>query len=252
MPISPPRSSTGRAISQSHSRTALRLVLLTGLASTAGCATVDRMKTSSIPMDDYRNRHPIVLAETSQKLDLFPSPHARGLDGRSAAQVEQFGRLYQASGQGPISVFIPTGPHAALPRETVAAIRQALGQSGVRAGLQITRYPVSNPGLASPVRLTFTAMRAKVATPCGQWPSDLASGSTVQGWENKPYWNMGCAYQSMLAEQVADPRDLVGPRAEDPADSQMRTRPIGSLRKGTDPTTDWKTKNTSISSIGNQ
>jgi pilus assembly protein CpaD len=216
MPITPLRSSTGCSTSPSRNGTALRLLLLMGLISTAGCATVDRMKTSSIPMDDYRNRHPIVLAETAQKLDLFPSPHAHGLDGRSAAEVEQ------------------------------------LAHSGVRAGLQISRYPVSNPGLASPVRLSFTALRAKVATPCGQWPSDLASGSTVQGWENKPYWNMGCAYQNMLAEQVADPRDLVSPRAEDPADSQMRTRPIGSLRKGTDPTTDWKTKNSSISSIGTQ
>jgi pilus assembly protein CpaD len=63
---------------------------------------------------------------------------------------------------------------------------------------------------------------------------------------------MGCSYQSMLAEQVADPRDLVSPRAEDPADTQMRSRPIESLRKGADPTTDWKTKNTSISSVGSE
>jgi pilus assembly protein CpaD len=56
----------------------------------------------------------------------------------------------------------------------------------------------------------------------------------------------------MLAEQVADPRDLVGPRAEDPADTQMRARAISEMRKGNDPTTDWKTKNSSISSVGTQ
>ena len=62
MPIIPSRISTGRPPSL-LARTALRLLLLTSLAATTGCAaTVDRMKTSSIPMDDYRNRHPIVLA----------------------------------------------------------------------------------------------------------------------------------------------------------------------------------------------
>ncbi len=252
MPITPTSISTGRSAHKLLSRTAVRLLLLTGVAATAGCATVDRMKTSSIPMDDYHVRHPIVLAETAQKLDLFPSPQAHGLDGRSEAQVEQFGRLYQASGQGPINVLVPTGSHVALPRETIAGIRMALARSGARANLQVTRYPAANAHLGSPVRLTFTGLRAKVSTPCGQWPSDLASGSTIQGWENKPYWNLGCSYENMIAEQVADPRDLVSLRAEDPADSQMRTRPIESLRKGTDPTTDWKTKNTSISSIGTQ
>lgn len=250
MPIMSPQISTPS--SAAAPRTALRLLLLAGLFATTGCATVDRMKTSSIPMDDYRNRHPIVLAETPQKLDIFPSPHGHGLDGRSAAQVAQFGRLYLASGQGPINVFVPTGRNVALPHETVAAIRQALAQSGATPNLQVSRYPAVNPNLASPVRLSFLGVKAKVATPCGQWPSDLASGSNLSGWENKPYWNMGCAYQSAIAEQVADPRDLVGPRAEDPADAQMRTRAIESLRKGSDPTTDWKTKNSSISNIGSQ
>src|ERR1700742_2648195 len=166
MPIIPSRISTGRPPSL-LARTALRLLLLTSLAATGGCAaTVDRMKTSSIPMDDYRNRHPIVLAETAQKLDLFPSPHAHGLDGRSAAQVAEFGRLYQASGQGPINVFVPTGPHVALPRETIAGIRQALAEAGTHTNLLVTNYPATNANLGSPVRLSFTGLRAKVATPC--------------------------------------------------------------------------------------
>ncbi len=72
----------------------------------------------------------------------------------------------------------------------------------------------------------------------------------MQGWDNKPYWNYVCAYQNMIAEQVPEPRDLVGPRAEDPADTVMRARAIDQIRHGTDPTTDWKTKNTNISSVG--
>lgn len=250
MSISPPPKVAGRAAGKLLSHTALRLLLPLSVLALTGCANVDRMKTSSIPMDDYRKRHPIVLSEAAQKLDIFPAPEIHGLDGRSAAQVAEFGRLYRTTGQGPINIFVPTGGRARLPRDTVAAIRQALAQGGARPPLQITHYPVANTDLASPVRLSFTGLKARVADPCGQWPSDLASGSTVQGWENKPYWNFGCAYQSALAEEVADPRDLVAPRAEDPADTQMRARAIASLRQGKDPTTDWKTKNTAISSIG--
>jgi pilus assembly protein CpaD len=203
-------------------------------------------------MDDYRNRHPIVLAEQARHLDIFPAPEELGLDRRTAAQVVEFGTLYRNSGQGPINALVPAEAPGALPREAIAAVRRALAAGGAVAPLEVSSYPVVNRDLASPIRLSFVGLKAKVADPCGQWPSDLASGSTTQGWENKPYWNYGCSYQSMFAAQVADPRDLVGPRAEDPADTQMLSRGIADMRKGTDPTTDWKTKNSSISTVGTQ
>jgi pilus assembly protein CpaD len=217
-----------------------------------GCASADRMSTSSIPMDDYRNRHPIVLAEEARRLDIFPAPEGLGLDRRTAAQVAEFGTLYRNTGHGPINVLVPAEAPGALPREAIAAIRHALVAGGARAPIEVISYPVINHDLASPIRVSFVGLKARVADPCGQWPSDLASGSTIQGWENKPYWNYGCSYQSMFAAQVADPRDLVGPRAEDPADTQILSRGISDMRKGTDPTTDWKTKNSSISSVGTQ
>lgn len=247
MPTSPDMSAQIR-----RSRRVAPLLPLGICAILCGCATVDRMSTSSIPMDDYRNRHPIVLAEQARRLDIFPAPNGFGLDHRTTAQVVEFGTLYRNTGQGPIIVLVPMEGRGALPREAIAAIHRALGAGGAGAPMEVSGYPVINHDLASPIRLSFVGLKAKVADPCGQWPSDLASGSTTQGWENKPYWNFGCSYQSMLAEQVADPRDLVGPRADDPADTQMRSRPISEMRKGTDPTTDWKTKNTSISSVGSQ
>jgi pilus assembly protein CpaD len=235
-----------------RSRRAALLLPLGICAILCGCSTVDRMSASSIPTDDYRNRHPIVLAEQARRLDIFPAPDGFGLDHRAAAQVVEFGTLYRNTGQGPINVLVPAEGRGALPREAIAAIRRALAAGGAVAPIEVSGYPVINHDLASPIRLSFVGLKARVADPCGQWPSDLASGSTTQGWENKSYWNYGCSYQSMLAEQVADPRDLVGPRAEDPADTQMRSWGISQMRKGTDPSTDWKTKNTSISTVGAQ
>jgi len=200
-------------------------------------------------MDDYHNRHPIVLAETPRTLDLFPAPDARGLDQHSAAEVRDFARAYRLAGHGPITVLVPSR-NQALARNEIEGIRRTLAAAAVTAPLEVTTYPVVNPALASPIRLSFVGMKAKVANKCGEWPNDLASGSSLEGWENKPYWNFGCATQSALAAQIADPRDLVSPSGEEPADTIVRSRAIAAMRKGTDPSTDWRVKATSISSVG--
>ena len=92
--------------------------------------------------------------------------------------------------------------------------------------------------------MSFVKLQARLASHCGDWPDDLGSGSTLQEWENRSYYNLGCANQQTLAAQIDDPRDLVRPRAEDPGDVQMRTRAIGDLRgrpvlNGQDPSTNF-------------
>ncbi len=225
-------------------------IVILGLSlGLCACNTVDRMQTSSIPMDDYRVRHPITLSETSRVLDIFPAGGPGVLDQHSIGELVTFGHLYRQVGEGPILILYPTG--SGVPGHVPAeAIRQVLAASGVHAPVRVGSYPVTQPALASPIRLSFTGLKAKVATPCGEWPSDLASGSTIQGWDNKPYWNYGCAYQSALAAQVADPRDLVEPRGETPPDTLIKARGIETIRKGTDPSTAWTTKNTAISNVG--
>ncbi|MGO9023529.1 MAG: CpaD family pilus assembly protein [Beijerinckiaceae bacterium] len=246
-----PRSVPNRILDRTPPSARLQAALLACVASLlAGCGTTDRTVTSSIPMDDYRNRHPIVLAETPRSLDIFPSFGSHGLDLHSVAQVRDFARAYHRDGHGAITVLVPARG-AAFARGEVEGVRRTLAAERVTAPLNVTTYPIVNPALASPIRLSFVGLKAKVADRCGQWPNDLASGSSLEGWENKPYWNFGCSTQAALAAQIADPRDLVAPTGEDPADTLMRSRAIAALRKGTDPDTDWKTKATSISNLGN-
>jgi pilus assembly protein CpaD len=221
---------------------------LAGLAlllALAGCGTADRMSTSSIPQDDYRIRHPILLANDTVTLDIFPSTALGALDRHSAKQVFAFARDYREAGHGAILVLVPTNTGAGV----VSGVRRALAAGGVGA-VEVRTYPVGDPALASPVRLSFTGLKAKVGDQCGQWPSDIGSGATVEEWANKPYYNFGCAQQSMIAAQTADPRDLVAPRGEEPADTIMRSRAIEKVRAGTDPTTTWTTHNSSIGSVG--
>ena len=218
--------------------------------SLGGCAgKLDRVVNQSLTIpDDYRQRHPIVLTNAAQTLDIFPGPGA--LDVRQTKSIRAFVRDYQSAGQGPMQVLLPHGPNVgSAPHTTLAAVRTALIQSGVHGYINSGSYEVSDAALAAPLRLSFTRLKAKVATNCGDWPADLAGGSTTQSWDNRPYYNLGCATQMNLAEQVADPRDLVEPRAEEPSDVQMRTRAIGFIRRGFDPSTFWQNNNTHIGNV---
>ncbi len=212
----------------------------------AGCGNTNRMVVSSIPDDDYTVRHPIVLGEAPYTLQIFVEPANGRFDARSAARLREFAALYRRFGRGPILIMPPDGPGGTPSAEPV---RRALWRAGARARSIVTPYP-AGPNPVAPVRLSFSGLKAAVADRCGQWPRDLGIGSgAAEDWSNKPYWNFGCAYQTAFAAQVADPRDLVSPQAESPADTNMRTRAIDNRRQAKDPST-WPLDFYALGNIG--
>lgn len=215
-----------------------------------GCGTTDRIVPASVTPTDYHARHPIVIAEAKTSLDVFPSLGQHGLDAHTAKQIFAFAEQYRDTGQGPVLVLLPRGGRNGGYERLTGPIRHYLTAGGARNGVEFASYRVGDPTLASPIRLSFVGVKARVADQCGQWPSDLGSGSSIDGWENKSYWNFGCATQQMIAAQTSDPRDLVAPRGEEPADTVMRSRDIDTIRKGTDPATSWQVKNSSIGQVG--
>ncbi len=215
-------------------------------APLAACSTVDRtVPTGTVPYD-YHLRHPVVLANEPSFLDVFPVGTDGRLDRRTVHLLQAFADDYRESGQGPVLIRAPDTPvdPAAMAR-TVAGVRQTLAHFGVRGPIDVVRYPVGDPRLASPLHLSYVKLQARVASRCGDWPDDLNSGATTHGWENRSYYNLGCASAKTFAAQIDDPRDILGPRAEDPTDVQLRTRAIGLLRgtpgvnPGEDPGTAW-------------
>ena len=236
-----------RSLTRHLAKAALGLPLLAPLA---GCGTTDRIVASSIPMEDYKVRHPIVLGESRSSVDIFPSTEQGRLDAHSAKQVYAFAEQYRDLGHGEVLMLVPRGMAAGPSRRLVADIKHLLSLGGARAGVRVASYPVADPRLASPIRLSFTGIKARVADQCGQWPSDLASGSSIEEWDNKPYWNLGCATQTMIAAQASDPRDLVTPRGEEPSDALIRSRGIETIRRGADPNTNWTVRNSNIGGIG--
>jgi pilus assembly protein CpaD len=212
----------------------------------AGCGG-DRVIADSTTPPDYRLRHPIVVGEADYSLDLFPTGPHGNLDPRSIDRLRDFAQRYRELGHGQITVLVPTGgPYNPAQSASLAYIRDIFGSGYVA----IAPYPISDPTLAAPVRVSFEGIKGRLPHRCGDWPNDLASGSTAQGWENKTWWNFGCANQNAIAMQVADPRDLAGPRGERPADTNMRIRAIEHVRKGEDPGTKWVVKNSGIGAVG--
>lgn len=211
----------------------LALLALTGLGL-AGCSSMRPTQKAFAP-DEYTVRHPIKVETTQHHLDVFDT--GRQLDRRQLQDLQDFARQYAQHGRGPIIAAIPTGAgnHAMM-----GAIRSALSGAGAHAPLQVTPYQADNRLGAAPIRLSFAKLQAQVASQCGQWPDDLAGGRDLDTWHNRPYYNLGCSYQSMLAAQVADPIDLVRPRVEGQVDTVKRTKDIEALRKDQDPSTNWR------------
>jgi len=215
-------------------------------ATLSGCGT-DYASNDSPDVSDYHQRHPIVLAQSPTAIDVFPV--GGRLDPQSAAKIRAFAERYREMGSGQITILAPSSSGSGE-GQIVSEIRQTLYATGVRGYVSVGSYPVADPALASPVRLVFQGLRAKVPSRCGEWPSDLASGSSIKGWKNNSYENFGCATQSVLAAQVDDPRDLAQSRASGPPHEEMRLRAIGDVRKGQDPGTDWKVQTTTIGTVG--
>jgi pilus assembly protein CpaD len=211
-------------------------------AGLAGCKTTDDVTGSTYPVD-VRDRHPIVLANGARMLDIFVDS-SRGYGERGRADLAAFVAEYRRHGQGPLIVQVPVGTENRA--ETRRAVDRVRGEAGVR--LAMSTYRPSDPTLASPIRLTFHRLQAKVGSTCGQWPQDLGVSDAEFSFENRPYWNLGCATQSNFAAQIADPVDLVRGRQETSPDTIRRMYNFEKIRQGTDPSTTYKTEAQSVRS----
>lgn len=206
--------------------------------------------TASLAPTDVRERHPIVLRDAPRSLDVFVGRAGAPLDPRQAEDVVEFAQEYRRTGRGGLVAQVPTGTRRdAAERDALSGIRAALARGGVSpAYLSVTTYPVSDPGLASPIRLTFGSLQAQLPHSCGQWNDDLGVSDFKRSTSNEPYWNFGCASQAMLAAQVADPVDLVRSRSEGRSDTAKRLGAIGKLREGKDPSTQYRQETPQINS----
>jgi pilus assembly protein CpaD len=234
-------------------RQSFSFAMVVALSSLAGaCSTADRVVTGNPYPDNYKERHPIVLTDSTRTLDVFTGRGKDGLDARQEEDVRSFVGEYLGSGKGGIRAIMPVGTgQEAYAQRTLSAIRQAISKAGGQGPVSIASYHPHDPTVVAPIRLVYQTMRAKVGSTCGQWPQDLGSGPSIDGWRNNPHWNLGCSIQSNMAQQAADPLDLVRGRAEGRIDTIKRAGGMDRLRQGKDPSTKYESAPTQINqSVG--
>lgn len=222
-------ATAGRRVSRSS---LARFVLLAGCATLiAGCMTDGPNLTASIP-NDYRQRHPIVIKEKLKTAHLFIGNGRGTLNSDQRAEVYAFAQSWKRDATAGIIIDVPVGaPNTTAANGAAAEAQSILVGAGLPPHVVVIRgYSVANPRQLATVRMSYPRMAAE-AGPCGQWPSDLGSG-TASSIENKPYWNLGCASQRNLAAMVADPADLVQPRGETPASAGRRSVALDAYRRG--------------------
>jgi pilus assembly protein CpaD len=208
---------------------------LVGLALALGaCTHTDDTLTASVP-DDYRLRHPIVVQEADRSVVIFVG-HARGgLSASQRADVMGLAQTWLAEGTGAITADVPVDtPNAKAAADSLREIQAMLSAAGVPPrGIVVHQYHPEDLRQMAAIRLNYPKISA-VAGPCGLWPEDLGPSIKNKSYfENKSYYNFGCAYQRNMAAMVDNPSDLVQPRSETPAYTTRRTEAFEKYRKGT-------------------
>jgi pilus assembly protein CpaD len=229
----------------SHDRSrAVRMAgALVGLGvALSGCMHTgeEAAATASVP-EDYRLRHPIVIEEANKSIVVFVGQGRGGLSAEQRADVIGLAETWLHEATGAINVDVPVGtPNARMAADSMRKIHALLAGAGVPPrGIIVHQYHPENPRHMAAIRLSYPKISAE-AGPCGLWPDDL--GPSVKNknyFENKQYYNFGCAYQRNMAAMIDNPADLVQARPETPSYTMRRTVAFERYRKGTTTTTSY-------------
>ena len=191
--------------------------------------------------EDYRLRHPIAIQEANRSIVLLVG-HARGgLSATQRADIAGLAQTWVSEGTGAIVADVPIDtPNARAAESAFREAKAVLEAGGVPSdGIKLHHYTPDDPRTLATVRFSYPRMAA-VTGPCGTWPEDIGPSIKDRGYfENKSYYNFGCAYQRNMAAMVANPSDLLQPRPETPAYTVRRTEGFEKYRKGAPTTTEY-------------
>lgn len=205
------------------------VLVFLGCLTIVGCQSQSQNPDGLLASNDYRLRHPIVITEEPETLDLPIGRNTRNLYGPIEHTISAFAAESRNKGNGAVEILVPSGGandvavHAVTPD-----IRKALQDGGLsRSKISTRTYAVQDPSADAPIRLSYARMQA-TAGKCGAWPRNIGGGIG----ENTDYENFGCASQANLAVMVDNPSDLITPRASTPSDQARRAVVFENYREG--------------------
>jgi len=229
-----------------------RLAALAGLTATlAGCYSAYQ-KVEAVPTD-YRQRHPITLQEGVRTVEVFVGNTRGGLTPAQSADVLALAHVWKREATGGILIDVPAGaPNERAAGETTHEIQSILTSAGVPPqAIAVRPYRPADPGRLATIKVVYPKITAE-AGPCGLWPNDLGPSDFAAWDSNKPHWNLGCSTQRNLAAMVANPTDLVQPRAEGEVYAARRATVLDKYRQGQSTETTYPNANRGrISTVGN-
>ena len=150
--------------------------------------------------------------------------HETGLSGNQQAALSDLVNRFAIEGAPTLVVEAPAGgdPVASQAAWNVKAGLMAAGAPDHM--IRVVSYVGPDP--RAPILVGFETLRAAVPQ-CGtRW------GSLGRTGDNQSASNFGCAVNANLAAQIANPRDIVTPRAMTPADAQRRAVVFDNYAKG--------------------
>jgi pilus assembly protein CpaD len=214
---------------------------LVGLAVVLGaCTHTDQDVTASVP-DDYRLRHPIAIQEANRSVVIFVGQARGGLSASQRADVMGLAQTWLHEATGAIVADLPTDTsNARAAADSFREIQSLLTAAGIPPrGIVVHRFHPDDPRQMATIRLSYPKISA-VAGPCGLWPDDIGPSIKNKNYfENKQYYNFGCAYQRNMAAMVDNPSDLVQPQSETPPYTTRRSEAFEKYRKGNVTTTNY-------------
>jgi len=230
-------NSRGKTIVRRSARPLAQLVVVAGLAAMlGGCYRQTTVAHAPYPTD-YRERHPITLREGDRTVEIFVGRSRGGLNPAQRADVLAFAQQWRHESTSGIVVDVPEGgPSARAAADSMREVHSILAASGVPAKAVYVRGYRPGPAALASIKLRYAKLTAE-AGPCDRWPHDIGPSLDSKDFENRPYWNLGCATQRNLAAMVDNPADLVQPRGETPAYGPRRSVALDKYRAGNSPST---------------
>jgi pilus assembly protein CpaD len=201
------------------------LAALTALS--AGCSTTSTTEAAARDYD-HRLRHPILISEEPENLNLPVGMNGPALSREIEIAVRDYVDEYRADGTGDITIQVPTGSaNEVAAASTGRAVHYALVRSGVPRGhIRVAPYGVDDRSRIAPLRLSYLRVKAVVPS-CGIWPD----GGEAD-YRNAQYHDFGCVQAKNLAAMVANPADLIRPQPTSPAHGARRAKVIADYGQG--------------------
>lgn len=201
-------------------RAAPAAVALAALA--AACANGKaKPELDGKPLATLADRHVIDVVEAGERLEFNPA--APTPDAAQRAEIDAFAKVYRTLGHGPITISAPK--EGEIAKAFAAQVRAQLIEQGVSyAALASAMH---DGGESETVVLSFTRYEAEAPDCPAVFEQNLARQT-----DNRAYDSFGCAMQANLAAMIADPADLLAPRASDPRDGARRADVFKKYREG--------------------